>query len=147
YLSSTQACNPGGDLAESLNLGPFPRITILDHASSSSIGAALMDKRSQTWLAAGRGRGAASLAVCATCGVMILGGCAFEVYRQVHKPVPFSVDPEATPFWGPAEVNTFMTRFVGTFDAKGQSLAHRVALLALGSLVVSAPALRRLLPT
>jgi hypothetical protein len=94
-----------------------------------------------------RSRGATTLAIFVTCLVMLLGGCVLKAYDRMRKPDDVRVDPTSVPFWGPREINSYIINVVPLFDSRGQSLAHRVALLAVGFVLFCAPLLRCLLST
>jgi len=84
---------------------------------------------------------AARAALVSTLGVLALGGLVLTTYTALRKPVPFAVDPDVTPFYGPYEVSAHLSLIKPFFDARGQTLAHLAMTTALGLLVLLAPRL------
>jgi hypothetical protein len=92
-------------------------------------------------------RNSATLAACITAGILVLGLIALKAYEVRYHPRFIDVNPHATPFWGPSEVNAFFFPiWGGYYDSKGQRLALRVALLVLAPIVLLIPSLRGYTP-
>ena len=93
-----------------------------------------------------RSRNGAILAACIAVGMLALGLSVLKACDRIYRPGIITVDPQATPFWGPAKLNSYFMVMIGCYDSRGQRLALRVALLVLAPVVLFAPTLGRLLP-
>ena len=50
-----------------------------------------------------RSRNGAILAACIAVGMLALGLSILKAYDRIYRPGIITVDPQATPFWGPVE--------------------------------------------
>ncbi|HXB57622.1 MAG TPA: hypothetical protein VN461_22870 [Vicinamibacteria bacterium] len=79
----------------------------------------------------------------AVAAILTLGWATLTLYGALAGGGPIVVDPAVTPFFGPHHINAYFSRIIGLYDARGQTLAHLVMVLAIAGVV----AFSRLGPT
>ena len=85
-----------------------------------------------------RRRNGAILAACIAVGFLVL-----KSYDRLYR--PSFIDPGTARYWGPAKISSSFIRVLGNmYDAKGQSLALRLPVLALAFLLLLTPFLAKL---
>jgi hypothetical protein len=73
----------------------------------------------------------------AVAAILALGWATLRLYGALLGGGPLVVDPEVTPFFGPQQVSAYFSRIVPLYDARGQSLAHLVMVLAIAVVVLT----------
>ncbi|HWW94183.1 MAG TPA: hypothetical protein VN375_12520 [Vicinamibacteria bacterium] len=72
----------------------------------------------------------------AVAAVLTLGWTALTLYGHLVGGGPLVVDPEVTPFFGPHQISAYFSRIISLYDARAQTLAHLVMVLAIGAVVL-----------
>jgi len=93
-----------------------------------------------------RSHPAAYLAALLSLFILALGSAGYYAYRFVHPEGLIAPDPLVTPFWGPAQINSYFARLVLMYDSTAQRLALRLDVLGLVVFLLLAPYLKRFLP-
>jgi hypothetical protein len=78
-----------------------------------------------------------------TSTILALGWTTLTLYGALVGGGPLVVDPEVTAFFGPRQISAYYSRIVPLYDARGQSLAHLVMLLAIAAVVLTVQLPRR----
>src|SRR5262245_31377020 len=87
------------------------------------------------------------LAACLTVAALVFGLGALKAYDWLYRPDLIIVDPRATPFWGPGQLNGYYIAVLkNMYDSGGQRLALSVTAGTVGFIVLFAPFFSRLLP-